>query len=260
MKHSSFKIICLIIWACVMVSTAFGQYRNTNWTSRVLESFNGNDDAPYIWKTQSSRYISAIRDESDQPVQDNEGNTAKYPILTFVEAFPRDAFRPLPEGDNPLRSFGLNARFDRKGYNWIDLYPVLADDPDGKPFEIPMPGRVRELDVWVWGSNLRYYIEVYIRDYRGVVHTLKLGDISYPGWRNLCISIPNSIPQERRILPSYAQLEFVKFRIWTLPTERVDNFYIYIKQLKILTDIFEGLFDGSDLADPDNVEKIWSNN
>jgi len=258
MKHSSFKIICLIIWACVMVSTAFGQYRNTNWSSRVLESFNGDDDAPYIWKTQSSRYISTVRDGGGQAVQNDSGDTEKYPMLTFVDAYPRDAFRPAPEGQ-ALRSFGLNARFDRKGYNWIDLYPVLADDPDEKPFEIPMPGRVRELDCWVWGSNLRYYIEVFIRDYRGVVHTLKLGDISYPGWRNLWITLPNSIPQERRILPSYAQLNFVKFRIWTLPTERVDNFYIYFKQLKILTDVFEGLFDGSDLADPDNVERIWAN-
>jgi len=114
--------------------------------------------------------------------------------------------------------------------------------------------------MWVWGSNLKYYIEVYLRDYRGVVHTLKLGDISYTGWRNLKVNVPNTIPQSRRILPSYASLNFVKFRIWTQPVEKVDNFYIYFKQFKIFTDVFESLFDGNDLADPENVEKLWASN
>jgi hypothetical protein len=115
------------------------------------------------------------------------------------------------------------------------------------------------MDMWVWGSNLKYYIEIFLRDYRGVVHTIKLGDISYVGWRNLKVNIPNSIPQSKRILPAYAGLSFVKFRIWTQPVERVDNFYIYFKQFKVLTDMFESLFDGNDLADPQNVERLWAN-
>jgi len=112
--------------------------------------------------------------------------------------------------------------------------------------------------MWVWGSNLKYYIEIYVRDHRGVVHALRLGDISYAGWRNLNVNVPNHIVQTRRILPSFAGLTFVKFRIWTQPVERVDNFFIYFKQLKILTDMFSALFDGNDLANPDHVEMIWS--
>jgi hypothetical protein len=184
-----------------------------------------------------------------------------YPILHYVDAWPQAVFGNN-RGPNaqPLKSLGLNAKFDRQGYNWIDLYPILAEDPDEKPYEIAIPGRVRSMDMWVWGSNLRYYIEVYLRDYQGVVHTLKLGDISYTGWRNLSVNVPTSIRQSQRIQPAYAGLRFVKFRIWTQPSERVDNFYIYFKQFKILTDMFETLFDGNDLADPDNVERLWVSN
>jgi hypothetical protein len=261
MKHTSFKIICLIIWACIAVFSAYGQSGTMALESRILESFNGDEDAPYVWKTQASRFISTVRNPDGTVVQDSNGNPQRYPLTAYIDAWPVAVFgyRRDPNAA-PIRSLGINGRFDRRGYNWIDLYPVLADDPDEKPFEIPIPGRVQSLDMWVWGSNLRYYIEVYLRDFRGVVHTLRLGDITFPGWRNLRVSIPTNIVQSRRTLPSYAGLTFVKFRIWTQPVERVDNFYIYFKQLKILTDMFETLFDGNDLADPDQVDRLWSRN
>jgi len=260
MKHSSFKIICLILWACITVFAAYGQDKAISYETRVLETFNGDDDAPYIWKTQASRFISTVRDANGEATQDDNGNDQKYPLTTYVEAWPIQVFGNNRGADaKPIRSFGLHGMFDRKGFNWIDIYPVLADDADEKPFEIPIPGRVTNMDCWVWGANLRYYIEVYIRDYRGVVHTLRLGHISYPGWRNLSVNIPTNIPQSRRTIPSYAGLKFVKFRIWTEPSERVDNFYIYFKQLKVLTDMFESLFDGNDLADPDHVQSLWNN-
>jgi len=260
MKQKSFKIICLIIWACITVFSGFADENTNSFETRILETFNGDDDNPYIWKAQSSRYISPIRDESGEPVKDDNGNTSYYPLTHYVESWPIAAFGYNRDQDAPpMRSFGLHGRFERRGYNWIDLYPTLADDPDGNPFEIPIPGRVHNMDVWVWGANLRYYIEVFVRDYQGVIHCLKLGDISYVGWRNLRVNIPTNIRQSQRTLPSYAGLSFVKFRIWTQPVERVDNFYIYFKQFKVLTDMFESLFDGNDLSDPDNVRRLWSN-
>lgn len=248
MKQISFKIICLIVWVCVTVFSGFGDDFTRSYETRMLETFNGDSDSPYKWKTDASRFITKSNDES-------------IPSLAYVEAWPMAAFGNNRTADSkPLRSLGLRASFDRRGYNWVDLYPVLSDDPEENPYEIPMPGRVQNLDVWVWGANLKYYIEVYIRDYRGVIHCLRLGDISFQGWKNMRVNVPSNIPQARRTLPSYAGLSFVKFRVWTQPVERVDNFYVYFKQLKVLTDIFESLFDGNDLADPQNVERLWSNN
>jgi hypothetical protein len=161
-----------------------------------------------------------------------------------------------------LYSLGIWGKFDRRGYNWMDVYPCVpgsgqnGEDPEA--FEIPIPGRIQYLDMWVWGSNLNYYLEAYFRDYQGVVHPLHMGSLAYQGWRNLRVRIPTNIPQSKRILPRYAGLSFVKFRIWTTPMERVDNFYVYFNQMKILTDIFETLFDGDELADPNNVQELWA--
>ncbi|MCL2276326.1 MAG: flagellar filament outer layer protein FlaA [Treponema sp.] len=257
MKHSSFKFICLIIWASITVFSAYGQQPTTAQESMILESFNGGDNAPYIWKTESSRFISPVRDSNGVALQDNNGNARRYPIVQYVDTWPVAGFGFRPA--ETQRSLGIHGRFDRQGYNWIDIYPVLADDADEKPYEIHIPGKVQSLDMWVWGSNYRYYIEVFVRDYRGVIFPLKLGDINYLGWQNLRVNIPTYISQSRSTLPSYAGLSFVKFRIWTQPTERVNDFHIYFKQLKILTDTFLPFFDGNDLADPAYVNELWGN-
>jgi hypothetical protein len=167
--------------------------------------------------------------------------------------------------ERDLKILGVHGRFDRQGYNWIDVYPVSSGGEDGgeedgesAPVEIPIPGRVKYLDMWVWGSNLNYVVEAYLRDYRGVVHVVELGNIGYQGWKNLRAAVPSSFPQGKRVLPRLASLSFVKFRIWTSPREQAGDFYVYFDQFKVLTDTFESIFDGDELADPARVQELWT--
>jgi hypothetical protein len=199
-----------------------------------LESFDG--DSGYTWQIQGSKFATKIEDDV-------------YPKLTSVATWPTQIFGQNPEGQDSLKSLGIWGKFDRRGYNWIDIYPDT---------EIPMPGRSQVIDIWVWGSNLKYQLEAYVRDYRGIVHTIPMGSIDHTGWRNLKANIPATIPQSKRVLPRLEALKFVKFRIWTGPTEPVDNFYIYFDQLKLLTDTFESKYDGEELADPAKIQEFWS--
>jgi hypothetical protein len=222
----------------------------------VLESFNGETTREwhdgrqvrsfdFSWDVRASRGATTLNDN---------GNEVSFPRTAFVEAWPRALFGNNRDGAN-LQSFGINGRFDRQGHNWVDLFPV---DADGEPFEIPMPGRVRNMDLWVWGSNLNYHLEAYVRDSQGIVHRIQLGSLAFAGWRNLSANIPGHIRQDNRVLPAHAQLHFVKFRLWTQPNERVDNFFVYFNRFQILTDVFEAFFDGDELADPDFVSEIWN--
>jgi hypothetical protein len=93
-----------------------------------------------------------------------------------------------------------------------------------------------------------------------MIHSIDMGSLAFAGWRNLRVNIPDRIPQSRRVLPRYAGLHFVKFRIWTAPNESVDDFFVYFNQMQVLTDTFEAHFDGNDLADPDNVRALWAQN
>ena len=246
MKHGSFnKAVCLVILACIAVLSTYGDDVTVDLESKILEAFNG--DSGYVWKTDASKFATKADDIS-------------YPQITYVDAWPIALFGYNRNGEQTLKSLGLHGRFDRRGYNWIDLYPIKADDnsDNPEPVEIPVPGRVLNFDMWVWGANLQFYIEIYLRDYQGVVHNLRLGDINHTGWKNLRVNVPTSIRQSKRILPKLAGLTFVKFRVWTQPTEKVGDFYVYFKQFKALTDTFESLFDGDELADPERVQELWA--
>ncbi|MCL1812135.1 MAG: flagellar filament outer layer protein FlaA [Treponema sp.] len=272
MKHKSFMVVCLVLLLGTALA-AFGQDATVNLESKVIESFNSTEDGLYVWRKDASRFaVGKDPADKDNPSFANFGLEGGdfYPKLSFFDVWPMALYRNNREGKE-IKSLGVWGKFKRMGYNWIDIYPTLkSQGDDAEPYEIPLPGHIRFLDVWAWGSNLNYYIEAYIRDEQGVIHTLYLGSLSFQGWKNLRIAIPTAIPQRRRIIldPTSASmlstaeknsiyLKFVKFRIWTTPREEVANFYTYLHQLRVMTDVYERIFDGDEMSDPDWIRENW---
>ena len=242
MKRGSLLFLSLILVFLVLSVAAFGQQRQatTNVQSIVIEDFDNPEESR--WLVRGSKFIA-------------EG----MPRVGWLRAWPDALYRVEPE-DRELRSLGVEAAFDRLGYNYLEFVPVAEDDEGNVvPRGVPIPGRIRNMDMWVWGSNYDYYIELQLRDYRGIVHTLTLGDIDYRGWRNLRVAIPSWIPQGVRYVPQYRGLELVKIVLWTRPTEKVDGFFVYFDEIKVTTDVFQEPFDGEILANPEQVNELWSN-
>jgi hypothetical protein len=237
-----------MLLAISAVGAAFGDDITINSTSIILESFDG--DSPYDWSVTGSKFATKTDD-------------GEWPQSTLVAAWPQ-ALHGINREGKDLKALGIWGKFDRQGFNWIDIYPVDGEGGEGgddegfNNVEIPIPGRIQYMDLWVWGSNLDYRLEAYFRDYQGVVHVVDLGHLNYQGWRNLQVRIPARIPQSKRVLPRLAALTFIKFRVWTPPTEPVSDFRIYFDQFKILTDTYESLFDGDELALPERIEELWN--
>jgi hypothetical protein len=252
MKQGCFRVVCLLLLACAVAVPGFSDEHTVTSEAFIIESFDGDVSHEwtiagktvsydYSWKAEPSKFI-----------------TDGYPKLNSVPAWPQALFGFNRQGEDH-RALGILGNFMREGYNWIDIYPTAANaDGEEEAFEIPLPGRVHYLDMWIWGSNYNFYIDAYVRDYQGIVHSLRLGDIAYKGWKNLRVSVPTSIRQSKRVLPNYAGLRFVKFRLWTRPNEILGDFYVYMDHFKILSDTFESFFDGDDLSDPEHVQEIWS--
>lgn len=232
--------------------------------SRIIESFD-NPENPEEAEWDSHRWV-VLGSKFSAKEYDEEGNVIdEYPKMTYVESWPEALFGANKEGRD-LKALGIHGKFDRRAYNFIEIIPVADEnDEDGNPVFKPimLPGKTKRFDLWVWGSSYDYYMEVHLRDFKGIVHVLKLGDLNYTGWQNLLVSIPSYIPQEGGYVTSGGyrkELELIKLVMWTRPEERVDDFYLYIDQIKILTDTFVSRFDGDDLADPDKIEEVWQNN
>ena len=255
MKQRVVKAIglSLVLVFFLAVPAAFADDETITLESIVIQTFDDPDAQP--WFVIGSKFA-----------------TEGYPKLATVKTWPISLFGSNPEGKD-YRSLGIAMLFDRKEYNWVDIIPGKKTgsgvDVTYQPVELDLPGRVKMLDMWIWSGNYNYYIEAYIRDYTGIVHIIPLGDLDHIGWRNFRANLPTSIPQSKKYLPKTEVLTFVKFRIWTRPTEvaavptRADAplhekaIYFYFDQLKVLTDTFESLYDGDSLTDPKLIEETW---
>lgn len=252
MRQGSVLLVCLMMLTILSVAPVFADRSTEDSQSKIIERF----DAPSSGTDANSKYEYPQNNRWD--VIGSKFITQGFPKKSWVNT--RPLALPLPDGST-IGSLGVQASFDRVGYNFLEFIPVEdKDGPDGKPVlkGISLPGRVKSLDMWWWGSNFNYYVDIHIRDWRGMVHVLKLGDLNFKGWKNLKVEIPGGIPQDVQYVPARKGLELVKIVLWTRPEEKVDGFYVYLDHIKILTDMFENPFDGSDLADPEKVGKLWA--
>ena len=240
-------MVVSILLVLVLAGAAVADEATTNWQALILEDF---DDPDSRWIVDGGRFLAKEDGEHDYEFPFD------YQIVPDVwpEALGR------PEADTPS-VLGAQASFTRRGYNYLEFIPVEAeDDEDGNPVPrgIPIPGRPITIDVWAWGSNYNYYLELQLRDYRGVVHAVKIDDLNFGGWKNIETRIPNYVPRAVRFVPQRRALELVKIVLWTRPDEAVSGFHFYLDQIKVLTDVFETPFDGEGLADPDFVQETWN--
>ena len=257
MRRGSALLVCLMLFTILLAAPVFADRSTEDLQSKVIERF----DAPSAGADANSKYEYPQNHKwivRGSKFFNGGGDKVKFDwVKTHADAlYPKG----VPEGLD-VRSLGVQGAFDRKGYNYIELIPVEdKDGQDGKPVEtgIPIPGRAKNIDMWVWGSNYNYYVEVHLRDFRGMTHVLKIGDLNYRGWKNLKIDVPGYIPQDVSYVPSRKGLELVKIVMWTQPEEAVNSFYVYFDQIKVLTDMFEQPFDGSGLSDQDTIDKLWA--
>ena len=137
----SFAILLLFI----ATSTLIADERVQNLQSTVIESFDDPDSGQ--WIVQPSKFIA-------------DG----LPLTVYASAWPEALFGSNNEGLD-LKVLGVQAAFDRRGYNYLEFIPVITTQQgELEPAPITLPGRVRSLDLWVWGSNYDYYMEAHVRD------------------------------------------------------------------------------------------------
>jgi len=257
MKRGSLFIIGLILLVILPVGSAFGDERTLKLESRVIESFDApgditfEDGNPVYWQVRGDKFSM-------------EG----YPKMAYApETWPIDLFGKNPENRAELQAFGVNGRFLRQGYNTIEIIPGDGEGDDWTERELPLPGRVRMFDFWIWGSNYNYTIEAHFRDYMGMTHRFEMipagagrqypGSINFEGWRNMYVDIPGYVKQAQVHKPNYKGLVLTKLVLRTHPEESVDNFYVYLDNLKVLTDFHESFYDGFELSTPEKMSEIW---
>ncbi|MBN1531895.1 MAG: hypothetical protein JXA20_04475 [Spirochaetes bacterium] len=169
-------------------------------------------------------------------------------------------------GKTKEKCLGLNFQFRYAGTNsvhiipplevqWKEKTPVLTyNSALGRGVQEPgieLPGRSKAISMWVHGRGHPYELEVWVKDYRGDTHILKMGSVNFVGWRPMKVEIPESVPQSYASYPQTRVTKIVRIVLRAVPSahseELMENTYFFFDQIKVLTDTYEVNFDGNEL-------------
>ena len=216
-------------------------------SSKAVETIlidNFDSEQEWTWKANASRFI-----------------TDGYPIVKSFEGIPNSLTPYHKDTDPTAMVLGAKVAYDRKGDNWFELYPSKDDEK----YEIPFVGTVTQLDFWVWGAHYLYYLEVIVRDAAGVVHVLPAGNLNFNGWRNVIVYVPGNILQHSPMRSGLKNMTLMGFRVRADAKENVDDFTIYLDQIKYTTNSLDNVYDGfslryADFGDGDDYSGTYEKN
>jgi hypothetical protein len=115
---------------------------------------------------------------------------------------------------------------------------------------LPIAGITKTISLWVVGRNVKHELYVMVADQFGNLAKIPLGDLAFTGWKKLTAAIP---PNIRQADPRYNNKQGIMIRsflVETDPAETYGSYYIYLDDLRAVTDLFsENNRDADDMAD-----------
>lgn len=189
-----------------------------------------------------STAVDGLTDEQGAPLED----ASVYPDALKSET---------GEADTAQRVLGIYSEFSQKGRNSFEIIPVAVGTTDPSP--IYFKGVVDSVSLWVWGGNFDYYLDACFIDNLGNIHRIPIGTLDYIGWQKKTIKIPHTVSQMQERLPNLKPLQFVKFIVTTQKIEDVEDFYIYLDDIRYSAYDYANAFDGDEFISPDFIKKLW---
>lgn len=149
--------------------------------------------------------------------------------------------------DEDTQVLGVRVDFFRRGVN---SFTIMS----GRP--LPIEGTVKTISLWVCGRNQDHDMYVLVQDYFGSNFELYLGNLGFSGWKKLTCVVPPSPDGEHGIVQSSAYfgdkpgLKILGFRIDCNPMKARGSYYMYLDDLRAVTDLYDiQNRDEDDMAD-----------
>jgi hypothetical protein len=170
-------------------------------------------------------------------------------------------FEGSPAGKTPIEAeadlglpdkYVLGTRVDylRRGYNTIMLYPIRP---------IPIEGITKTISVWAVGRNYNHTLKILLMDFFGRQYELFMGKLNFQGWKKLTVAVPpqspdgkNGIIQRDYHYNNQMGIKVVGFKVECDPIETFGSYYLYLDDLRAVTDLF-----AEENRDPDDMVDSW---
>ena len=238
------KLYVAFVAVAFMVCAAFAQ---TSTLSEPDASNIGNDSA-----RQALREVSVDRFEREGSW--NVRISPDYGVITgrLFDGSPL-AKEALNDANNQemedSKVLGVKVEFFRRG---INSFYITAARP------IPIEGITKTVSMWVCGRNMGHQLWLLVQDYNGNNFEIWLGSLEFSGWKKLTTAIPPSPDGEHGIVQSSVYhgdkpgLRIVGFRVDCSPMEARGSYYMYIDDLRAVTDLYD-----YENKDEDDMSDSW---
>ena len=159
----------------------------------------------------------------------------------------------LNDADNQqvedTRVLGVKTEFFRRGVN---SFYITAARP------IAIEGVTKTVSVWVCGRNMNHDLWLLVQDYNGNRFEIWMGSLEFSGWKKMVAAIPPSPDGQHGIIQSSVYfgdkpgLRVVGFRVDCDPMEAQGSFYMYLDDLRAVTDLYD-----LENKDEDDMSDLW---
>jgi hypothetical protein len=164
------------------------------------------------------------------------------------------AKEPIPDEENlnipDKYVLGTKVEFLRRGHTSVTIYPTRP---------IPIEGITKTISLWVVGRNYNHELKLLIQDFFGRDYELYIGRLNFQGWKKLTVAVPpqaedgfNGIVQRNYHYNNALGLKITGFRIDCDPMEAYGSYYVYLDDLRAVTDLF-----AEDNRDADDMNDAW---
>jgi len=147
---------------------------------------------------------------------------------------------------------GVKTEFYSRGFNEIF---ITAKRP------IPVEGIAKTVTVWVAGRNYNHVLWLELKDFFGNTFELPMGKLNFQGWKKMSVAIPPQNPDGRTGIvqrnfhyTSHMGLKIVGFKIECDPDEAFGTYYLYLDDMRAVTDLFA---EDISSRDKDDIQDNW---
>ena len=167
-------------------------------------------------------------------------------------------FEGTPLAKEPLKGeeeaedskvLGIKVEFFHRGVNSFFI-------KSARP--IPIEGVTKTISLWVAGRNMNHEMYVLVQDYNGNNFELYLGSLGFSGWKKMSVAVPPTPDGEHGIIQSSAYhgvkpgLRIVGFRVDCNPMLARGTYYMYLDDLRAVTDLYD-----LENRDEDDMNDDW---
>lgn len=144
---------------------------------------------------------------------------------------------------------GVKVEFFRRGVN---SFYIKSARP------IPIEGVTKTISLWAAGRNMNHELYVLVQDYYGSNFELYVGNLGFSGWKKMQVAVPPTPDGEHGIIQQSAYdgirpgLRIVGFRVDCNPVLARGTYYLYLDDLRAVTDLYD-----IENRDEDDMRDDW---